>query len=447
MIRRSMHSAISQDPTLSVTQKPDSAHHHAEGKGHGPVMLATSGLNAPHVAAAMARRAANAWGVPLKVISVVEPSVAGDWLMGVTPIPVVVREDYTGERTQQVRKFLSHTVLAMEPYELTVRYGPTVPEIALLAQETDAKLIVVGAAPHMSRHQLRTGDVAVHLLRTANCPVVSVLPPVNDGFERVVAAVDFSPASIRAARVALSLMQERGTFVLLHVRAPNPYLTVNELEAFALAATDEKEKLDRLCAAFSKFAPAGIELKTECVVGDPEYSILDYTQKTNAQLVTVGTHGAGVLERLFIGSVAEAVFRSAMCSVLGAGIPHTVESFDMQLVMSGNATSMDDELWSRCLADFSKRNMGRLARLEVDDHGLGAQTQASGYEFYGAMYDARARCLTIMLDASTNVRDHLSRSITGASRITIKQNAARKDTALIIQSGASKSILSFRDDD
>ena len=411
----------------------------------GPVVLATSGEGAPHVAATIAKRAAASWNVPLHVVSVVPIPVAGDWFTGIAPVPLVALEDGTADRAEEVRKFLSNTSLPMEPYELTIRYGPTLTEITSLVKEVGAELLVVGAAPHLSNHNLRVGDTAVRLLRAVACPVVSALPPLPAQFERVVAAIDFSPASIRAARTALSLMQHGGVLVLLHVRAPQPYLTAVDFEQSARADAENHEKLIRLRVIFDGLAPTGVAVQIESVVGDPEYSILDYAQQSNAQLVSVGTQGSGFFERLFIGSVAESIFHSATCSVLGAREPQAAEAFAIQLDLAGYATSNDADGWARTLSDFTIRNMGRKSRLEIDDPQLGAQTQALGYGFFGVTYDARSNCLTIMLEASSVSRDHLSRSITGASSISIRQDAAKKDIALVVQAGATASILSFLD--
>lgn len=293
----------------------------------GPVLLATSGEGSPHVAAVIAKRASCALGVPLKVISVIEPLAAADWFTAIAPVPAITFEDYVPERTQDVRGFLSKTALTMEPYELTVRYGSTVSEVGQMAREIGAGLLVVGAAPHVSGHRLLVGDVAARLLRAVKCSVVSALPPATTQFERVVAAVDFSPASVRAATTAMALMGKSGTLVLLFVRKPNPYLTADETRALATQRAEEVQRLERLRLMIAQLAPTGVEVESVSVVGDPAYSILGYVQEFNAQLVAVGTHGGGFLERLLIGSVADTVLHSAACSVLAAHAPPASEAF------------------------------------------------------------------------------------------------------------------------
>ena len=51
----------------------------------------------------------------------------------------------------------------------------------------------------------------------------------------------------------------------------------------------------------------------------PEEGILDYAERVDADLVVMGTKGRGGLDRLVMGSVAEAVVRQASCPVLTVG--------------------------------------------------------------------------------------------------------------------------------
>ena len=48
----------------------------------------------------------------------------------------------------------------------------------------------------------------------------------------------------------------------------------------------------------------------------PSQAILDVARRVKADLIIVGTHGRGAIARLFLGSVAERVVRTAPCPVL-----------------------------------------------------------------------------------------------------------------------------------
>jgi nucleotide-binding universal stress UspA family protein len=50
-------------------------------------------------------------------------------------------------------------------------------------------------------------------------------------------------------------------------------------------------------------------------VGSPKEAILDEAERWGADLIVVGSHGYGAIQRLFLGSVSLAVATNALCSV------------------------------------------------------------------------------------------------------------------------------------
>ena len=62
--------------------------------------------------------------------------------------------------------------------------------------------------------------------------------------------------------------------------------------------------------------PARITSEVLLREGAPTEGIIDAAREWDADLIIAGTHGRGGLQRLFVGSTAEAVLRAAPCPVL-----------------------------------------------------------------------------------------------------------------------------------
>lgn len=75
----------------------------------------------------------------------------------------------------------------------------------------------------------------------------------------------------------------------------------------------EAERLAR--EAGERIAGPGLSVETSVRQGDPRTQIVNAADEWNADLIVVGSHGRTGLERLLLGSVAQAVVAHAHCSV------------------------------------------------------------------------------------------------------------------------------------
>ena len=105
--------------------------------------------------------------------------------------------------------------------------GNVTAEIVRLANELPADLLVMGTHGRSGFERLMLGSVTEKVLRKSPCPVLTVpakapvVVPVNGLFDRVLCAVDFSPASLRALTLAQSLAGEAAArLCVLHVLEP-----------------------------------------------------------------------------------------------------------------------------------------------------------------------------------------------------------------------------------
>ncbi|PWI58718.1 universal stress protein [Sulfoacidibacillus thermotolerans] len=83
---------------------------------------------------------------------------------------------------------------------------------------------------------------------------------------------------------------------------PVPYDTEKNRELLA--------KADQICQEYH------VKPTLQSEIGVPADVILDTANKLHAELIVLGAHNKGALERLLLGSVSEAVTRRAHCSVL-----------------------------------------------------------------------------------------------------------------------------------
>lgn len=195
----------------------------------------------------------------------------------------------------------------------------------------DIDLVVMGTHGRHGLNRVFLGSVAEQVLRHAPCPVLTVRNAADASgaglVERILVPVDFSEESPALLVVARELALENDAEIeLLHV-VPDVYMpTVYGIEPIHIQFKEIRERsrahLDELGAAHLGDVP----FASHTAVGDPGHQILDFVDTHRPDLLVISTHGYTGLKRLFMGSTAERVVRSAACPVF------TVKSHGKQLV-------------------------------------------------------------------------------------------------------------------
>jgi nucleotide-binding universal stress UspA family protein len=139
--------------------------------------------------------------------------------------------------------------------------------------------------------------------------------------KNIVVAVDLSETAADTIDAALDLARlHHGHVHFLHV-VPDPFhlpytiepTGVNWSDVLQRWTEDAHTQLDHLVAGHT----AEQATVTKAVVaGSPATQILRYARTCNADVIVLGSHGHGLMQRLMLGSVAERVMRHATCSVL-----------------------------------------------------------------------------------------------------------------------------------
>lgn len=138
-------------------------------------------------------------------------------------------------------------------------------------------------------------------------------------FQRILCAVDFSDGSRRALDAAVELASRlRGSLALMHVVHVRPELFAPPAGLMPLDphARGWQAAHDELAAWCGVATAAGVPAAPVLVEGVPADAICEEVERGGHDLVVMGSHGRGALERAILGSVADRVVRRVGCPVL-----------------------------------------------------------------------------------------------------------------------------------
>jgi nucleotide-binding universal stress UspA family protein len=202
--------------------------------------------------------------------------------------------------------------------DYVLKSGEAPEEIIRTADEVDADLIVMGTQGRTGVDRLICGSVAETVLRRSSRPVLTVrdagAPQPDRPIQLILHPTDFSEHSWPALGVARALARSAGAKLLLvHVAAPEVFSggTMHAAEDLR----PEREALARLKEESARVGPEG-SVRTRLLQGDASTEIVNAAEQLGCDLIVMGSHGRTGLRRLLMGSVAEAVMRSAPCRTL-----------------------------------------------------------------------------------------------------------------------------------
>jgi nucleotide-binding universal stress UspA family protein len=408
---------------------------------HGPVLLATDGTAQSGAAVVAARLIANKLGVPLEVVSVIQPQVMYGAALGGVPIYLPEVDDALRARLlSDVRDYVARFSGTAPAPTVHLGFGSIAEEIARVARARSATLVVVGAAPHQRLNHIVAGERAVHVLRASTVPVLSVPPGFSALPQNVLVGIDFAPASIRAAQTALLLLANGGTLTLLHVLSP----LLSEAPIRDVTGRDPANAVQmmfgRLRDELRPYAPEGVTIETRIKTDADTDGILAAASSLGADLVAVGTHGPRLLERLFLGSVASSVLHAAAQAVLAVPPPRAAEALEIWRRITGTAVSAEPRDWTETLDDFTRRHAGHAARIEIDDPEIGAQMLGSG-SLVGVTYDSHDRRVEIMIGRADDARRHLMHSIPHVDSIAMTAGDSKDGEVLELRHGRGHTLV------
>src|SRR5687768_4207973 len=138
---------------------------------------------------------------------------------------------------------------------------------------------------------------------------------------RVLLAMDGSDLARRAAARALEMLGPVEATVVTVARVPVSATTGGPLFAGDLPAPLQAEEIEGLLEsaedqARNEVAALGVDAEVAAVAGEPGPELCRLAAERKFELIVVGSHGAGFVRRVLMGSVSGYVLHHAPCPVL-----------------------------------------------------------------------------------------------------------------------------------
>jgi nucleotide-binding universal stress UspA family protein len=226
----------------------------------------------------------------------------------------------------ELRKIEEETSALGIPVHSVIESGIVCDRILQALKDYNADLLVLGTRAKGEAGRVALGTVARQLLAKSRCPILTVSPeaakslPWAGCWGRVLAATDFSPASIRALRCAHQVALRQ--LIVLH--APE-----------CAKAAGCQERL-RFLAPFNESHTVPVEHVV--AAGNAPERIFEYAQKFAADLVVLGSPESELTEEDFHTSTVLQVVSKVRCPVLCLPLVPTSSSMglkDQVPLMSG----------------------------------------------------------------------------------------------------------------
>jgi len=254
------------------------------------ILLATDFSPESERAAAYAQAIARRYGSALEIAHVFDPSVVTTYEEAIIGLPVEERRRASEANLEKLRARLGSGGVVTRAVPLEA-HRPA-PALLAAAQEHKVDLIVAGTQSKSGLERLLLGSTAEQLVRSSECPVLTVGPkarvPGDEPlvFRTIVYATDFSAEAANAAVYALSFAEDS------QARLYCCYVRPASSESPAVTELLDGDFL----RALRKMIPASSYdwCNPECVIehGDAATVILAVADRVQADLILLGARRA-----------------------------------------------------------------------------------------------------------------------------------------------------------
>jgi nucleotide-binding universal stress UspA family protein len=277
---------------------------------HRELLLATDASPAASAATRVVAALAARWSTTPHVCTVIpSPATAIDPIGMTLAYAPSIAEELQYEVTDQLASCCSETA----GWSRETAAGTPASEIARIAEARGSDLIVLGLRPHAFFDRLFRDETALSVMRHASVPVLAVTPLLTRLPRRIAVGIDFSRASIAAARAALTLLDDGGALMLVYVEPPGEPMSA-EAEGFTTVYTQG------VTAAFTRLrselaSRTNARIETVVLRGGVAAELQSFAYRAEVDLVAVGSQRHSIARRAVVGSVTSALARAATTSL------------------------------------------------------------------------------------------------------------------------------------
>jgi nucleotide-binding universal stress UspA family protein len=161
-------------------------------------------------------------------------------------------------------------------------------------------------------------------------------------YDRILVPTDGSPEGEHALEHAFDLARAHDAAIrVIYVANVASYGGLPMETAWEGIGNALRAEGQEAVARVEKIAPDDIEIETAVLEGSPSRVIVEEASPENCDLVIMGTHGRGGIDRLLLGSVTERVVRRAAVPVLTVRLDSaaSIDDIDQRTTATGdNAT-------------------------------------------------------------------------------------------------------------
>jgi Kef-type K+ transport system membrane component KefB len=237
-----------------------------------------------------------------------------------TSLSLTLLNVYRGGDKAEAEAFLDHVTPAFSTRELTRKLLQSDdPSAEILAEsQKDYDLMILGATEPTDQHNALFHPVVDELVRLAPCATIVVRGEVPEEWQprRILVPTNGSAAARSAADLAFMLASEDDEVIVLNIvqRVDEPYRASFGQRTSGDGAANARAIIDELREAGEA---QGIRTRGEVRQSrDVNKAILDFSVRTDIDLMILGTNVRAGSERLFLGPRVERLINDAPCPVV-----------------------------------------------------------------------------------------------------------------------------------